>query len=77
MADRMGLKGGDKVVKIGTKELLVGGDVILEIAGIKITPEASTLKAIRNKIQGIGQGNALSLKVLRAGEIKVLSTVMP
>ena len=64
-------------IKTGPEELLVGGDVVLEVADIKITPEASALKAIRNKVQGIGPGGTLSIKVIRAGEIKVLSTVLP
>jgi S1-C subfamily serine protease len=73
MADRLGLKGGDKLIKIGTREVLIGGDVMLEVAGIKITPDASSLKSIRNKVQETGEGGTLFVKVLRAGKIKVLS----
>ena len=73
MADLLGLKGGDKIIKIGKRELLIGGDVVLEVAGIKITPDASSLKAIRNKVHGIGKGGTLFVKVIRAGEIKDLS----
>lgn len=70
----LGLKGGDKLIKIGKRELLIGGDVILEVAGLKITPEASSLKAIREKIKEMGKDDTLQLKIIRAGEIKVLST---
>jgi len=73
MADEMGLKGGDKLIKIGTRELLIGGDVILEVAGIIVTPDAMTLKAIRKKIQQMDKGDTLFVKVLRAGETKDLS----
>jgi serine protease Do len=73
MADRMGLKGGDKLIKIGTRELLIGGDVMLEVAGIIVAPDAMTLKSIRNKIQQMDKGDTLFVKVLRAGETKVLS----
>jgi S1-C subfamily serine protease len=73
MADMMGIKGGDKLIKIGKRELLIGGDVILEIAGIKITSDTSSLKAIRSKVLEMDAGKILSIKVIRAGEIKVLS----
>lgn len=73
VSDSLGLKGGDKLIKIGKKELLIGGDVILEVAGVKITPEASSMKAIREKVQELGKDGTLHLKVIRAGEIKVLS----
>ena len=73
MADKMGLKGGDKLIKIGTRELLIGGDVILEVAGLIVTPDAMTLKAIRNKVQQMDKGDMLFVKVLRAGKTKILS----
>ncbi len=73
MADMMGIKGGDKLIKIGKRDLLIGGDVILEIAGIKITSDTSLLKAIRSKVSEMDAGKTLSIKVIRAGEIKVLS----
>jgi S1-C subfamily serine protease len=71
-SDKLGLQGGDKLIKIGKKELLIGGDIILEVVGVKITPEASTMKSIREKVQGIGDGGSFFVKILRAGETKVL-----
>ncbi len=73
MAERLGIKGGDKLIKIGTRELLVGGDVMLEIAGIKVTSNDGLFRTIRNKIQEMDEGDTLSVKVLRAGEVKTLS----
>lgn len=76
MADKLGLKGGDKVIRIGAREVLVGGDVLLEIAGIKITPESSSLKTIRDKVQRFSKGDKLVVKIIRAGKIKELSSTL-
>lgn len=72
VSDRLGLKGGDKFIKIGKNELLIGGDVILEVVGVQITPEASSMKSIRQKVQKIEDGGTFFIKILRAGEVKVL-----
>lgn len=76
MADSLGLKGGDKLITIGNRELLIGGDVILEIAGIIVSPATGTLKEIRSKVQEIASGGELSVKVLRAGKLKELTIIL-
>lgn len=76
IADALDLKGGDKVIKIGKRELLIGGDVILEVAGIVVTSDLENLKKIRKTILEMERGDTLAVKVLRAGKFHKLSTVL-
>ena len=76
IADNLGLKGGDKLIKIGSREVLVGGDIILAIAGVEITPDAKAMKAIRNKVHEMNEGDKLVIKILRAGNIDTLSATI-
>ena len=76
VADALGIKGGNKVIKIGKQELLIGGDVILEVAGIVVSSDLETLKKIRKTLLEMEYGDTLAVKVLRAGEVHVLSTVL-
>jgi S1-C subfamily serine protease len=69
----LGLKPGTIPVRIGSKEFLIGGDVVLEVQGIPISTDWQTGCRIREKIVQLGQGQGIKVKVLRAGEIRNLS----
>jgi S1-C subfamily serine protease len=77
IADNLGLKGGDKLIKIGSREVLVGGDVILAIAGVEVAPDAKTMKLIRDKIYEMNEGDKLVIEILRAGNVDTLSAKIP
>jgi serine protease Do len=68
MAWDMGLKGGDRIVTIGGKELALGGDIILSVEGIPVVSE-DNIEKIRNKLAGVAAGNPFKMSVLRGGKV--------
>jgi len=67
-ADVSGLKGGFRRVVIDDEELLLGGDIILQVDDIRITGEAS-ISEIRDYLNRIDALVKHRITVLRAGEI--------
>ncbi len=67
-AGTAGIKGGYLKIMVGEEEMLVGGDIILQVDDIRITGEKSILKlfAYLNQIDSIKKHK---ITVLRAGEI--------
>lgn len=68
MAWDMGLKGGDRVVTIGGKEVALGGDIILSVEDIPVLSE-DHIEQIRNKLAGVAPGSQFTVRVLRGGKI--------
>ncbi|MGL1957111.1 MAG: trypsin-like peptidase domain-containing protein [Colwellia sp.] len=69
LADKLGFKGGNLSVLIGRKPVLLGGDIILEIAGRTITDLESAIK-IKQRITEYDKGDKIAFKFLRNGKIK-------
>jgi serine protease Do len=69
LADKLGFKGGNINVVIGRKPVLLGGDIVLEIAGQPITDLESAVK-IKQRLASFGKGDKISFKFLRNGLIK-------
>jgi len=67
----MGVKGGSFRVKIEDEELILGGDIILEINGVKISTNSQSLEQLGKVLSSENQGN-LELKVFREGKIVTL-----
>ncbi|WP_152286700.1 S1C family serine protease [Flavicella marina] len=67
-AGKLGLIGGFIPVNIAGQDLLLGGDIILEIGSVKIIDESS-LDLIQEKLQNIPTGTKVSIVVLRHGEV--------
>jgi S1-C subfamily serine protease len=63
-ADRAGLRGGDKLVQVGNSLIPVGGDVITEMDGKKVTSSDELIRMIRDH----RPGDRVELKVLRKGK---------
>lgn len=74
-AERMGLLQGDTPAKLGDEEVLLGGDVILEVMGVTLDSPAAVEK-IRALIRDLAPGQRLELTVLRGGRLVELSGVM-
>jgi len=72
----MGLAGGDRTATIGGQELVVRGDIVLSIAGIRITSEADMPK-IREKVGAMSTGQPFKASVLRAGKVIELTGKAP
>jgi len=66
------LRGGYIPANINGTEVLIGGDVILEIAGVAIT-DNNSLFQIRQKIVDAQKGEKLSISILRNGQIGTAS----
>ena len=63
-----GLKGGYRSVTIDEEEILLGGDIILQVDNIKITGEAS-ISELRDYLDNVDATVKHKITVLRAGEI--------
>jgi serine protease Do len=73
MAWNMGLKGGDRIVSVGGKELALGGDIILSVDGIPVVSE-DNIEKIRTRLAGIPPGTPFKMSVLRAGKVIELTS---
>jgi len=67
-AGQIGVKGGFLAVSIGEEEVLLGGDIILQIDHIKITGKESVLE-LMVYLNDVNSTVTHNIKVLRAGEI--------
>ncbi len=63
-ADRAGLRGGDRLVQVGNSVIPVGGDVITEMDGKKVTSSDDLIRMIR----GQRPRDTVELKLLRKGK---------
>lgn len=72
-ASDLRLTAGTIPTSIGGTDLVVGGDIILEVAGIPIVEEWKTLDEIQTALGNLKTGEKYSLKVLRGGAVMELS----
>jgi len=70
LANKMDLKGGFIKATIAGKQLIIGGDVILSIAGIQ-TDSPENLNQIRQKLIMLKKGDSYIVKYLRAGKVLI------
>jgi len=73
-AEAAGLRGGTTFATIGGEQIVLGGDIILNVAGIPAGPVANLVK-IREHLNGMKPGTPFKATVLRAGRMVEL-TVM-
>ena len=66
-AGKIGLKGGFVPINFAGQEILLGGDIILEVAGVRIIDQSS-LVLIREKLETVEKGTKISLVILRYGQ---------
>ena len=67
-AGKLGIKGGFRMVTIDDQEIMLGGDIILQVDDIKITGEES-LYQIWEYLNSSNAATTYTIKVLRKGEI--------
>jgi len=68
----LGIEGGDTEVSINDQKLIVGGDIILAINGIRIEISDASLLQISKVVERKNAGQPLELTVLRGGKIITL-----
>lgn len=67
-ASELGLQGGFIAAVIEGNELIIGGDIILEIGGITIKDNNSMFQ-VRNKLMSYNKGELITMTILRNGKI--------
>jgi S1-C subfamily serine protease len=67
-ANHLGIRGGTIKATIEGEEFILGGDIILEVMGVKVSGNEAAQK-IRTAISSLGDGDEMTVKVLRGGEI--------
>ena len=71
-AEKAGLRGGDKEVRVGNSLIPVGGDVIVEMDGEKVVSSDELIRVIRNR----RPGEKVEFKVLRDEKILALKVTL-
>jgi S1-C subfamily serine protease len=72
LSERLGLRGGTVEAVIEDEPMILGGDVILEVLGVRIAG-ADSYAEIRRRMAALKEGDTLRVKVLRAGRTVDLS----
>jgi S1-C subfamily serine protease len=72
-ASDFGIRAGALRITIAGQDLLLGGDVILEVAGITVTEENASLDRIYTHLASLKPGQQVAMKVLREGKVVTLS----
>ena len=67
-AEQIGLRPGRMPVKIGNNDYILGGDIILEVGGRKVTSNMEDIKKIREIVVNKPGLKGITFKVLRAGK---------
>lgn len=70
----IGLIGGTNKAVIAGGEMLVGGDIILAVGEIAVTPDGAGLMKVWDHLNNLKPGDPVSVKVLRAGQVIELKT---
>lgn len=69
LADKLGFKGGNFNVVIGRTPILLGGDILLEVAGEAMTDLATVIQ-IKKRLASFDKGDKVAFKYLRNGQVK-------
>ena len=71
--EKLGLKPGKIPVKVAGERILIGGDIVLEVEGIPISDDFRETCRIGDKTGGLNRGGITDMKILRGGEVVILS----
>ena len=74
LGERLGLRGGDRLVTIEGQQLVLGGDIILAAQGIEVLTIEDLIRAAR-AIRDQPPGREVRMRVLRAGKVVELTTI--
>ena len=72
-AEKIGLKGGDFPIVIGTEEYLIGGDIITKVNGEEVKDMATAARIVRS----LKVGDTISLEYYRHGETHKADVTLP
>ncbi len=71
-----GLQGGDYIAEIAGQEVVLGGDIILEIENIRIDSQES-IEKIMEIMSKIERGSSFKIKYLRGGKVLETNVIKP
>lgn len=74
IASNLGLQPGTLRVQVEGADLLLGGDVVLNVNGIPVTENDGSYEPILNSIGALKPGDNLVVRVFRQGQVVKLST---
>jgi S1-C subfamily serine protease len=66
---QLGLRAGNTPAVIGGVNLMLGGDIILSVAGTPIEANADNYRRVRDRLRQARNGAALAITVLRGGRV--------
>jgi serine protease Do len=72
-AERMVLRGGTMRAAIAGEELIVGGDIVLDVLDIPLS-EPNSAATIRRRLTSLSPGDTVTVTVLRRGKMITLKT---
>jgi serine protease Do len=75
LAAKLGFKGGNLNIMLGERPLLLGGDILLEISGRRLTDLASMIK-LQQRFSRYEKGEKLVFTFLRNGEKKQVQWIV-
>jgi serine protease Do len=73
---RLGIRPGTLRASIEGSDLLLGGDIILSVNGIEVLEGGVSLDSIHESVSNLKPGESMVARVLRAGQVVELSTII-
>ena len=73
--EQLGLRVGTLPATVDGREMLLGGDIILEIAGLPVEGQRDRREQVDARLAALPEGGMLEMKVWREGEVTILATL--
>jgi len=67
--EQLGLQAGTLPATVDGQEILLGGDIILEIGGLPVQGQPDLREQVDERLGALPEGGLLEVKVLRGGEV--------
>lgn len=74
LAARLGIRDGMLPARIGDVDLVLGGDVLLEVHGVPVSPTPEFVAAFNSALNRVSAGDTVTARVWRGGKVVVLTT---
>jgi S1-C subfamily serine protease len=74
LAARLGVREGSLRIRLDEMEMLVGGDVILDVLGRQVPPSGGSVSEFLSALDQMKPGDRVTVRVLRAGQVVTLTT---
>jgi len=75
-ARKAGIRGGELPIRIAEREVVIGGDIILEVGDIRVGTDRDGQR-LSAMLQSMEAGDTLPVRVLRSGQVLELGITIP